>query len=301
MSTLNSDSGTKPAPGGAPRWLAGTAILLGLGVVGMIAAGIYQHSELVNAKMEIAGLQREVSTMRQDVGTAESRSRETFDAMKSELTSTRQEAKLTADQAKVAARRQAEALVAKAESSQEMKHKQLAAEVDEIKNTTDQATVRLTDIGSEVGEVKGQVGEVKTQVASTRSDLDRTIADLKRANGDMGVMSGLIATNAKELAALKEIGERDYYEFNLTKAQARRMLAGVNLLYKKADPKRNRFTLEVVADDKRVEKKDRTINEPIQFYVPSKARQPYELVINEIKKDTIVGYLSVPKVQVAKR
>lgn len=301
MSTLNSDSGTKPAPGGAPRWLAGTAILLGLGVVGMIAAGIYQHSELVNAKMEIAGLQREVSTMRQDVGTAESRSRETFDAMKSELTSTRQEAKLTADQAKAAARRQAEALVAKAESSQEMKHKQLAAEVDEIKNTTDQATVRLTDIGSEVGEVKGQVGEVKTQVASTRSDLDRTIADLKRANGDMGVMSGLIATNAKELAALKEIGERDYYEFNLTKAQARRMLAGVNLLYKKADPKRNRFTLEVVADDKRVEKKDRTINEPIQFYVPSKARQPYELVINEIKKDTIVGYLSVPKVQVAKR
>jgi hypothetical protein len=124
---------------------------------------------------------------------------------------------------------------------------------------------------------------------------------MRRVNGDMGVMSGLVATNSKEIAALRALGERDYYEFSLGKAQASRLLAGVKVVYKKADPKRNRYTMEVVADDKRVEKKDRTANEPVQFYVLSKARQPFEIVVNEVRKDMIVGYLSVPKTQVALR
>lgn len=62
------------------------------------------------------------------------------------------------------------------------------------------------------------------------------------------------------------------------------------------DLKKNKYTLELVADDKRVEKKDKNVNEPVQFYV-AKARQPYELVVNEVKKDQIVGYLATPKVQ----
>jgi hypothetical protein len=65
---------------------------------------------------------------------------------------------------------------------------------------------------------------------------------------------------------------------------------------KKTDRKKNKFTIDVVADDKRIEKKDKNVNEPVQFYV-AKARQPYELVINEIGKDAIKGYLATPKVQ----
>ena len=72
------------------------------------------------------------------------------------------------------------------------------------------------------------------------------------------------------------------------------------MVLRKADPKRSRFTVDVIADDKKVEKKDRTINEPVQFYV-SRARQPYELVVNEVRKDRIVGYLAVPKVETASR
>ncbi len=112
----------------------------------------------------------------------------------------------------------------------------------------------------------------------------------------MGETSGLVATNAKELAALKALGERNYFEFTLPKTKEPKKVGDVSVLLKKADPKKNRYTIEVVADDKRVEKKDKNINEPLQFYV-AKARQPYEIVVNEVKKDQIVGYLSTPKVQ----
>jgi hypothetical protein len=57
--------------------------------------------------------------------------------------------------------------------------------------------------------------------------------------------------------------------------------------------------VEVWADDKKTEKKDKGINEPVQFYT-SKARIPYEIVINQVKKDQIVGYLATPKVTVAR-
>ena len=290
MSTLNSG-----------RWLPATAIMLGLGVAGSLATLVYQHGELVNARTEAAGLRHEISVVRQDMGTTESRLGQKLEALTGELAATRTQTQQSVDRARVTVRKQAEALVSKVAVNQEAQRKQLAAEMDSIKYTADQATVRLTDIGSEVGVVKTEVGEVKLQAASTRSELDKTIAEMHRAKGDMGVMSGLIATNSKEIGVLRELGERDYYEFSLSKTQSRRLLAGVNLVYKKADPKRNRYTLELVADDKRVEKKDRTINEPVQFYVTSKARQPYELVINEVKKDTIIGYLSAPKTQVAAR
>ena len=71
-------------------------------------------------------------------------------------------------------------------------------------------------------------------------------------------------------------------------------------MLKKTDPKKNRFTIDVIADDKTVEKKDKTINEPVQLYVGG-ARQPYEIVVNEVKKDTITGYVAVPKVLRAAR
>lgn len=301
MSTLNSDNSVTPNPGSSQRWLIGAAILLGLGVAGSVLGIVQQHAQLVNARMEVAALRHEVSAVRQDVSTAQSRAREIFDTMSDELTATRAEAKQGADRARLAARKQTEALVSKVAVRQEEQSKLLAVELGQLKNSTDKASAQLTDIGSAVGEVKTEVGDVKTQVASTRTELDKTIAEMRRVNGDMGVMSGLVATNSKEIAALRALGERDYYEFSLGKAQASRLLAGVSLVYKKADPKRNRYTMEVIADDKRVEKKDRTANEPVQFYVSSRARQPYEIVINEVRKDMIVGYLSAPKTQVAQR
>lgn len=301
MSRLDPDSNVNPNPGNSQPWFIGVAILLALGIAGSVFGIVQQHGQLVNARMEVAALRHEVTAVRQDVSTAQTRTREVFDTINDDMTTTRAEALKGADSARLAARKQTEALVSKVAIRQEEQRKLLAAELGQLKDTTDKASAQLTDIGSAVGDVKTEVGDVKTQVASTRTELDKTIAEMRRVNGDMGVMSGLVATNSKEITALRALGERDYYEFSLGKAQASRLLAGVNLVYKKADPKRNRYTMQVVADDKRMEKRDRTVNEPVQFYVSSKARQPYEIVINEVRKDMIVGYLSVPKTQIAQR
>jgi hypothetical protein len=117
--------------------------------------------------------------------------------------------------------------------------------------------------------------------------------------GDLGVQSGLIATNGKELSALKALGDRNYVEFNLQKTKSFQKIGNVQLLIKAVDPKKNKYTVELIADDKKVEKKDKNINEPLQFYMAG-SRQPAELVVNEVRKDQLVGYLSTPKVAVAR-
>lgn len=151
---------------------------------------------------------------------------------------------------------------------------------------------------TKVGEVSSDVGALKTDTATNKSAIEKTIADLKSARGDLGVQSGLIATNGKELLALKQLGERNYIEFKLAKVKKNvpQKVGDIQLILESAEPKKNTFSLVIIADDKKVEKKNRTVNEPVQFLL-SKSVLPYELVVNDVKKDLIVGYLSVPKVQ----
>jgi len=277
-------------------------LLLAIGLGVSLGAGVYQHMNYVNLRMETAALQREVVTLRQGLSSADTNVAQSIGALRAEIDSTKKETATSTEQVKEqmkeTARRQAESVAAKLSNklskTQEEHQKVLTQELDQIKTKADLATARLTDITTEVS-------TVKTDVASTRGELDRTISDLRRTTGDMGVMSGLIATNSKELAALRELGDREYFEFNLAKTSGTQRVGDITVALKKADPKKNRFTLEIVADDKRVEKKDRTVNEPVQFYVVSKARQPYELVVNEVKKDTVVGYLASPKLKVPGR
>ena len=144
--------------------------------------------------------------------------------------------------------------------------------------------------------MKTEVAGVDKKVESNKSELDKTISDLKTTRGDLGIQSGLIATNSKELSALKALGERNYFEFNLGKTKAPQRVGDIMIQLKKTDQKKNKYTIEVTADDKRTEKKDKTVNEPVQFLVAG-ARQPYEIVVNTVGKDTIVGYLATPKVR----
>src|SRR5262249_14722143 len=160
------------------------------------------------------------------------------------------------------------------------------------KNTAAAANTKIADVSTDVS-------GVKTKLTQTDADLQKTIADLKSARGDMGVQSGLIATNASELAALKRLGERNYFEVKLGKTKDRQRVGDITLLLKKTDPKKNKYTVEVMADDKLTEKKDKNVNEPVQFYT-TKAKQPYELVVNQVAKDQIVGYLATPKEQAAR-
>lgn len=150
------------------------------------------------------------------------------------------------------------------------------------------------DVAGEVTGVKGQVSQVSADVGETRNDLALTKTKLEHAIGDLNKHSELIATNHGELELLKHRGDRDYFEFTLHKGKDPTRLSIVSLQLRKTDAKRNKFTLFVIADDKRIEKKDRTINEPLQFYT-GRERALFEVVVNTVDKDTVTGYLSTPK------
>lgn len=153
---------------------------------------------------------------------------------------------------------------------------------------------QIGQVSSDVDSVKTDVGGVKTDVASTKSDLESTKSQLNRVVGDAGVMSGLIATNHSELEILKHKGDRNYYEFSLQKGQKPILVSTIKLQLKKVDQKHARFTMNVSADDRNIEKKDKTLDEPIQFYT-GKDPMLYEIVVNSMEKNRISGYLATPK------
>ena len=167
------------------------------------------------------------------------------------------------------------------------------ADAKRLESEQAKAQQQIGAVSSDVSSVKTDVGGVKTDVAQTKTELQNTQAQLQSMKGDLGVQSGLIATNHDELEILKHKGDRNYYEFTLHKNQ-RQPVSTVGLELKKADTKRSRYTLEVYADDKKIEKKDRGLNEPVQFYT-GKDNYLYELVVNNISKDQIQGYVSTPK------
>jgi hypothetical protein len=153
---------------------------------------------------------------------------------------------------------------------------------------------KIGAVSTDVATVKTDVGGVKTDVASTKSDLEATKTQLNRVVGDAGVMSGLIATNHTELEELKHRGDRNYFEFTLQKGAKPALFSTVKLQLKKADVKHSRYTMVVSSDDRDIEKKDKGLDEPVQFY---NGKDPvlYEIVVNSIDKNKVSGYLSTPK------
>jgi len=135
---------------------------------------------------------------------------------------------------------------------------------------------------------------VKTDVAKTKSDLADTNVQLTSMKGDLNGHSSLIARNGEELEILKHKGDRNYYAFTLVKGE-RKQVGTVSLELKKADSKRSKYTIAVYSDDRQYEKKDKSLNEPLQFY-SGKDPVLFEIVVNNVSaKNTVTGYLSSPK------
>src|SRR5215472_7382831 len=149
-------------------------------------------------------------------------------------------------------------------------------------------------VNTEVTNVKGQVTKVSADVNDTRTDLAATKGKLETAIGDLNKHSELIAMNHDQLEVLKHRGDRDYVEFTLYKGKDPTRLATVSLQLKKVDPKKSQFTLYVMADDKKIEKKDRSLFEPLQFYT-GRDRNMYEVVVTAVDKNAVSGYMSTPK------
>jgi len=283
------------APPPAESGSAWKTIVLFVAVLALIGATAYLYMQLDAVKKDLAkandAAQSRLDKLEEATSVTTRSNRRTVEELRDQLERARRQASLAAGQAKEEALKKVDETRAQLEAAQQRAEKaqaELKSDLSQVKDATDTANTKIAQVGSDVTTVKGDV-------AATRSELEKTVAELKRATGEIDGHSVLIATNGKELSALRALGERNFVEFTIHKAKQSQRVGDVSILLKNTDPKKNRYTIELTADDKTVEKKDRNVNEPVQF-MTSKAKQPYELVVNDIKKDTIAGYVSVPKV-----
>ena len=276
-----------------------TALAAGA-IIALVGANIYLYVQIDHLRTDVSKAQEkimtELSNLRDASSVTSASQTRHLQTLKEELEAARNQARTLSSQAKAEANAHAEQ-IAKSIQAEEARMAQqvssVSSEVSDVKQSAIAANSKIADVSTDVG-------TVRTQVSATQSQLDKTIADLKSVRGDMGVQSGLIATNANELAALKVRGERNYIDIKLGRTKQPQRYGDITLLLKRTDPKKNRYTVDVMADDKLTEKRDRNINEPVQFYTGKGGRIPYELVINTVQKDMIVGYLSTPREQAAR-
>ena len=272
-----------------------TALVAGALIV-LVAANIYLYVQIDHVRTDVAkqhdALMTELSNLRDASSVTSQSQMRHIETLKEQLASETAAARNLAGQAKSESIAHSDQIRRQLEAEQAKVQQQVSSEISDVKQTANAANAKIADVSTDVG-------GVKSQVTATQEELQKTIADLKSARGDLGVQSGLIATNASELQALKRLGERNYFEFKLGKTKAPQRVGDITLLLKNTDTKKNKYTVDVMADDKLTQKKDKNINEPVQFYT-SKAKQPYELVVNSVQKNLIVGYLATPKEQNAR-
>jgi len=247
----------------AGKWVL--FVLALLVVAGFGYATYVNHQAVKELNAELAASQNQVKELQNRMQTAEAE----------EETLARQAGITKKELVQRAAQLQAEQRAAAARLEQEQK-------------------AQITAVSGDIAGVKTDVGGVKTDVASTRADLEATKAKLQSAVGDLGVQSGLIANTRSDLEVLKHKGDRNYYEFTLLRGAKPQPISTVSLQLKKADPKHQKFTLNVTSDDKTIEKKDRNVAEPIQFY-SGRDHLLFELVVWSVDKKKVTGYLSTPK------
>ena len=255
--------------------LAAIGIALLCGVASLLWAW-HLSGKMDNQQKELADARQKNVQLAADLRETDAKLRVTADELGKSLGLTQKQMDLRAQQ--ILAR----------ESAQE-------AAARRLETAQKETAQQVTQVASDVSSVKTDVGGVKTDLGKTKNDVAGALATLTTMRGDIDGHSSLIARNHDELEILKHKGDRNYYEFTLSKNK-RQPVGTISLELKKADTKKSRFTLMVYADDKQVEKKDRNVNEPLQFYSGSERGSLYEIVVNSIdSKNQVKGYLSTPK------
>jgi hypothetical protein len=215
-----------------------------------------------------------------------------IDSLKADLEATRRAAASMTSEAAAKENAHAEQLMRQIAAEQAKMQAALGSEINDVKQTSAEGVAAAN---TKIADVATDVGTVRSQATQTQDQLSKTIADLKSVTGDLGVQSGLIATNGKELAALRLKGERNYTDIKLGKTKQPQKFGDVAIRLDSVTPKKNMYSVYILADDKLVYKQNKSINEPVQFITIKGGRTPYELVVNQVNKDSIVGYLSTPR------
>jgi predicted nucleic acid-binding Zn-ribbon protein len=259
---------------GTPRWIA---VLFGVLVVAVLVLGYMGHSAQTQLQADLTKAQDQNRILGDLLKEANGRLAD----LKANMEVTQQKVGLT--QAELAkTRSRAEAI----QREQQASDQKLASQLTAVQQESTQ----------KIGEVATDLGGAKKDIESTRSDLEATKGKLERATGDMGVMSGLIAHNRDDLEELKRRGDRNYYEFKVSKSKTPQRVGPVQVTLNKVDQKKAKYTMTVFVDDRSIEKRDKTAGEPVQFYLKGASRMaPYEIVVFDVGKNDINGYLSTPK------
>src|SRR6516164_5556531 len=259
---------------GTPRWIA---VLFGVLFAGLAVLGYAGHSAQSRLEQELSKAQDKNKILTAQLEQANTRLAD----LKGQMDVASQKIGMT------------QAELADAKSRAESIRKQQAA--SDLK-LTQEITEAQKESEAKIGAVATDVTGAKKDIETTRTDLEATKSKLDRATGDMGVMSGLIARNHDDLEELKRRGDRNYYEFTLQKSKTAQKVGPVQIALNKTDQKKSKYTITVLADDKSIEKKDKTAGEPVQFYMKGAAHaSPYEIVVFDVNKNQITGYLSAPK------
>lgn len=170
----------------------------------------------------------------------------------------------------------------------------LRKQVNETAKELEESQRLLASMSNDLGGVKTDLSGAGSDISSTRSDLEATKKRLDSTIGDLGLQSGLIAHTRDDLELLKHRGDRNYYEFTLAKSKHPTPVGTVSLQLKKVNARKGSFTMNVIADDHVIEKKDRNVAEPLQFYT-GRDHMLYEVVVFTANKKSVSGYLATPK------
>jgi hypothetical protein len=259
---------------GTPRWIAG---LFGVLIVAVLVLGYMGHAAQSQLQADLTKAQDQAKIQSDLLKEANTRLAD----LKANMEVTQQKIGLTA------------AELAKTKSRAEAIRKE---QVESDQKLSTQLTEVQKESTEKIGAVATDLGGAKKDIESTRTDLETTKGKLERATGDMGVMSGLIAHNRDDLEELKRRGDRNYYEFKVSKSKTPQRVGPVQVTLNKVDQKKAKYTMTVFVDDRSVEKRDKTAGEPVQFYLKGASRMaPYEIVVFDVGKNDINGYLSTPK------
>src|SRR5579883_3567837 len=216
--------------------------LLGGAAIALVAANIYLYVQIDRVRSDVAAMQNklsnELTTLRDSANVTTEAQKRHLETLKEELDAARAQARMAASQGKAEAQAYADQRVKMLEAEQARVQQQVSSEISNVKSNVQQVA---TDANTKIAGVSSDVGAVKSQVSQTESELQKTIADLKSVRGDLGVQSGLVATNASELAALKLRGERNYIDVKLGKTKQPQRFGDITLLLKNTDAKKNKY------------------------------------------------------------
>jgi hypothetical protein len=263
----------------APAWQLPAIIMLGLIAIGGLAFGWNASSKLDATKQDVATqLKTTQSAIDQDMSSLKDRlaqTEKTNTDLQGDLKVVTGKLKITQGQLKKA------------------REEAVAANQDTTQKLTALDTSVHTDLATKAS--NDDVKNVDTKVGGVRTDLDTTREDLKMARSEMGT---LIARNHDEIDQLRRLGERDYVEFTIAGKNKPQKVGNVTVELKGINEKKGQYTVNLTAEDRQLQKKNRAVNEPIFFYIHG-TKIPQELVINKVGKDTISGYVSIPKANAA--